>query len=208
MPRAKTGIVERRCLVSGKSGTTSALIRFVADPDGHVIPDVGNDLPGRGAWITSQRALIDTAVKRGQLRRYFGRKGSPVFVDPKLADRIENALSSRCLNYLGLAKRAGQIVAGYEKVRAALKGDQVAARIEAVNASAADGPKLDKLSGDIPVIEWFSVEELSLALGRQNVVHAALAPGGLADCFLTESLRLGGFREIIPRPVSVKANNV
>ena len=208
MPRAKSATVERRCLVSGNTEVTSALIRFVADPDGHVIPDPGNDLPGRGAWVTASRAEIDTAAKKGHLRRYFGRQGGPVSVDPAVADKVEGVLAGRCLNYLGLAKRAGQIVAGYEKVRAALKSGQVAVRIEAADARAADGKKLDNLTGNIPVISLFTVEDLSLALGRQNVVHAGLAPGGLAERFLAESVRLGGFRETTSRPVSVKADNV
>ena len=208
MPKAKITAIERRCLVSGKTEATSALIRFVVSPEGQVVPDPGNDLPGRGAWITAHQAAVGTAVKKGHLGQYFSRQGNPVSVDPSMADQVGGILSQRCLNYLGLAKRAGQIVAGYEKVRAALKTGRAAVRIEAADASAADGPKLQKLAGEIPVVRLFEVEELSLALGRQNVVHAALAPGGLADRFLAESVRLGGFREVVSWPVSLKADNV
>jgi uncharacterized protein len=207
LPKAKLAAVERKCLVSGNNLPATDLVRFVASPDGQVLPDIGNELPGRGAWVTANRTSVETAVRKNHLRRYFGR-GGQVSVDPAIVDQIESALARRCLNYLGLARRAGEAKAGFEKVRAAMSKASVAVRIEAADASAPDGRKLDNLAGEIPVIRLFRVEELSLALGRQNVVHAALAPGGLADRFLAESLRLGGFRDETARSVSVKADNV
>lgn len=184
----------RRCLVTGESAGPERLIRFVVGPDGSLVPDLAAKLPGRGIWVTASRPAIAAAVGR----RLFARAArGPVMVPPDLAERLERLLAARCLDLLGLARRAGQAVAGYEKVRAALASGRVAVLVAAFDGAADGRRKLRQLAAGLPVVEVLSAAELSLALGRENVIHAALTSGRLASTFLAEAARLAGLR-ILP----------
>ena len=191
---------ERRCIATGEVLSTESLLRFVVGPEGALVVDLGRDLPGRGIWVGGRRALLERAVEK----RLFARAAKmPVTVAADLPDQIEAAMRRRCLALLGLARRAGQLTLGYEKVRTALAADDAAIVITAGDASPKGRKKLlSGLMGDNEngasagrqVVDLFLVEELSLALGRENVVHAALRTGGLADRFIGECRRLADFR--------------
>lgn len=191
MPTAVVATPTRRCIVSGEISRTAALVRFVVDPDGMVVPDVGGDLPGRGMWLSSRREVLDTARTKGLFARAARMR---VSVDEGLADLTERLLARRSLDTLGLARRAGRAVVGFEKVRALLKTGEAAVLIAARDAAADGKAKLRRLGAAVPVVALFTVAELSLALGRENVVHAALSPSKLANRFLIETARLAGFR--------------
>jgi ribosomal protein L7Ae-like RNA K-turn-binding protein len=118
-----------------------------------------------------------------------------VTVDPELPARVERLLVGQCQGLLGLARRAGQLVTGFEQVRGFLASGRAAALVTARDAAPGGRAKLKALAGALPTVALLDVSELSLALGRQNVVHAALGPGGLAERFLAESARLAGFRD-------------
>jgi predicted RNA-binding protein YlxR (DUF448 family) len=181
----------RRCIVSGEVAETTALVRFVVDPDGTVVPDVGGDLPGRGMWLSSKREVLDTARTKGLFARAARTR---VSVDEGLADLTERLLARRSLDTLGLARRAGHAVVGFEKVRALLGAGEAAVLIAARDAARDGKAKLRRLGTGVPEVGLFTVAELSLALGRENVVHAALSPSRLANRFLIETARLAGFR--------------
>jgi len=186
---------ERRCIVSGQSHPTAGLIRFVAAPDGRLVPDIAGALPGRGIWVSAERTAVETA----QARRLFARAArQAVELPDDMAAQVEQQLAQSCLNLLGLARRAGEIVTGYQQVAAALAAGEVAAVVTASDAKRHGKQKIAaKTKGyevAAPIIELFDGGELSLALGRENVVHAALRPGGLATRFLAECARLAGFR--------------
>jgi predicted RNA-binding protein YlxR (DUF448 family) len=191
---------ERRCIASGDVVSTDSLLRFVIGPEGNIVTDLNRELPGRGIWVSGRREMLERAVKK----RLFARAAkTAVTVAEDLPDQIETALRRRCLALLGLAKRAGQLTLGYEKVRAALIADQTAIVIAAGDASLRGRKKLlggtsggngDATPAGRLVIELFEIEELSLALGRENVVHAALRAGGLADRFVRECHWLENFR--------------
>ena len=189
---------ERKCIVSGDVRPKAEMIRFAVSPEAIIVPDLAESLPGRGIWVTAQREVLAEAVARGLFSRAALAK---VKADASLVEDVGGQLVERCLETLGLARRAGQLLTGFEKVRGVLAKDEGSTKAVVVIAAsdgAADGrEKISRLAGDVPVVALFSCEELSLALGRENVVHAALTSGGLADRFLRETVRLAGFRNLV-----------
>lgn len=194
---------ERRCLVTGATAEEAALVRFVAGPDGAVVPDLSARLPGRGLWVTATRAAIDQAVAK----KLFARAAkAPVTAAPGLSGVVEELLAAKCLELLGLARRAGEVTFGADKVSEALRGKEagrVTALVEASDGEADGRRKIlaaARAGGvtEVPVFGCFSASEMGLALGRDHVVHAALFRGGLAERVASEARRLGGFRLLAP----------
>ncbi len=195
---------ERRCIATGASIPMDSLLRFVVGPDGGICADLARELPGRGIWVGGRRELLNRAVKK----RLFARAAKrAVVVADDLPDQVEVLMRQRALALLGLTKRAGQLTLGYEKARALLATDNAAIAISAHDASLRGREKLlggnavsftgdtsQTASGGRIVVDLFGLEELSLALGRENVVHAALRVGGLADRFMAECRRLKDYR--------------
>jgi predicted RNA-binding protein YlxR (DUF448 family) len=181
----------RRCLVTRESQPKGGLIRFVVDPTGQVRPDLTERLPGRGMWLSADRDVVNRAVRRNLFARA---ARAPVQVDPGLAEAIEGLLAGRVLDDLGLARRAGQAVTGFEKVRGGLRSGTVAVLVGASDGGSDGRRKLRQLAPDLPCITGFPRSALSRALGRENVVHAAVAPGALAHRLLRDVERLSGFR--------------
>lgn len=182
---------QRRCIVTGDVKDTAEMVRFVVGPDGRVVPDVAGNLPGRGMWLIASREVVETAVAKGRFAR--AAKGHAL-CDVDLAEQVGKLLSRRCLDLVGLARRAGQAVAGFEKVKACLRQGDAAILLAASDGGGDGRAKLRGLAGSIPEVAVFSRDELSSALGRENVVHAALRPGGLAKKIALETARLAGFR--------------
>ena len=181
----------RRCIASGESKPREALLRFVVGPNGALVPDLGESLPGRGLWVSAERAALAKACDRGLFARAARR---PIAVAPDLIDEVEGQLTARALDLLGLARRAGGLVTGYDQVRRTLTAGRAAVLIEASDGARHGRARLGALARDIPVIAHFDGAALSRSVGRDNVVHAALAPGRLADRFVQESARLGRVR--------------
>ncbi|MFN3230801.1 MAG: RNA-binding protein [Alphaproteobacteria bacterium] len=187
----KVNVAERRCIVSGTVLPQPDLVRFVIGPDGTVVPDVKGRLPGRGIWVSASRSAVDRAADG----KAFARAARARVVVPEgLSDLIEQQIAARCLGLLGLARKAGDLVSGFEKVKEMLR-QGVACLVVASDAAKDGREKMERLAGECPVVSVFSRDELSLALGRENVVHAALRDGGLARRFLAETSRLAGFRQ-------------
>ncbi len=189
---AGPGDGSRRCIASGASKPRDALLRFVIDPGGTVVPDLGEALPGRGHWVSAERAALVKACERGLFARAARR---PVAVAPDLVDEVERQLEARALDLLGLARRAGALVTGFDQVRAALAERRVAVLVEASDGARHGRARLGALARDIPVIAEFDGAALSRSVGRDNVVHAALSPGRLADRFVQESARFARVRQ-------------
>ena len=181
----------RRCIASGESRPREALLRFVVGPNGALVPDLGESLPGRGLWVSAERAALAKACDRGLFARAARR---PIAVAPDLIDEVEGQLTARALDLLGLARRAGGLVTGFDQVRRTLAAGRAAVLIEASDGARHGRARLGALARDIPVIAHFDGAALSRSVGRDNVVHAALAPGRLADRFVQESARLGRVR--------------
>jgi hypothetical protein len=187
---------ERRDIVSGTVMPDSRLMRFVAGPDGVVVPDASAKLPGRGLWVESSRKAVLAAVEK----KLFSRAAkAQVTATADLADRAEKALVTRMLGDLGIARRSGQLLLGFDNVLRGLEGPKPPrALIEAFDGARDGKRKLyaaaHRLELNCVVIESLNSAELGLALGRENVIHAAVQPGGLAERLTFDAERLSGFR--------------
>ena len=182
---------ERRCIVTRSVHKRDLLIRFVVDPKGNVAPDVHDRLPGHGMWLSAERDVLNKAVEK----RLFGRvAGQSVNVIDGLADQVERLLTRRFHDALGLSRRAGQIVMGFEQVQALLASAKVASLLQAADAAEDGRRKLRHLAPDLPLVVAGSRDEIGSALGRESLVHAALLPGKLAKRTLRDAMRLSGFR--------------
>lgn len=183
---------ERRCIATGTVRPKSELLRFVLAPDGAVVPDLAGRLPGRGLWLTARRDIVVLAVAR----RLFERASqTPAKAPVDLADRIEALLRRRCCDLIGLARRSGQAVAGYEKVRSALRDGTAAVLLAAADGGEGGREKVRAGGPDLPLVDVLSADELGQAFGRDHVVHAAIGGGRLGRALLVEAARLTAFRQ-------------
>lgn len=183
---------ERRCIATGETHPKRGLIRFVVGPDGSVVPDLMGKLPGRGIWVAAERAALEKAVSR----KLFSRAAKePVVVPETLLADVEAGLVRRVVEFLSMARKAGQAVAGFEKVKDWLAKDEAAILLQASDGSERGKSKLRPPGGRGSFFGVLTSSELGLAFGREHVIHAALAAGGLADRFREDAVRLSGVRE-------------
>jgi predicted RNA-binding protein YlxR (DUF448 family) len=181
----------RRCLVTGESVPVERLVRFAIGPDGAVVPDIEGRLPGRGMWLSAERDVVNKALAKS----LFARAARRTVVAPgDLADRIESLLARRCVELLGMARRAAQVVAGFDQVRATLSEGRGGLLVEASDGSGDGRDKLRAMAPGVTVVTVLSSEELGAAFGRDRFVHVLVAPGRLADRIRVEAERLAGFR--------------
>ena len=191
-------VPERTCIVTRKVGPPGDLIRFVLSPDGDIVADLAGKLPGRGAWVTGTAQLVAEAIKKGAFARSFRK---PARATPSMVESIEALLRSRALDGFAIANKAGLVIAGFAKIEAKLREKPVVALVHAIDAGADGCRKLDSLaarnrvSGRTPVLieNLFTSLALDLALGRSNVIHAALMGGGSAELFVQRCRRLAYF---------------
>jgi len=189
----------RRCIVTRAEKPPQELIRFVAGPDGALVPDLGRRLPGRGVWVDGTRAAVAVAMARQAFARSLKRR---VAVPADLPARVERLLARRLLEALALANKAGLAVAGFAKVEALIARNRAVVLIHAADAAPDGVEKLDrKFNGlakdgaaDVPAIRELSGAEMSLAMGRPNVIHAAAAEGGATGRLIEEARRLRRYR--------------
>jgi len=180
---------QRRCFVSGDQRAKSALLRFVVGPDNVVVFDVAERLPGRGLWLTPDRDMIRTAVSK----RLFSRAArQSVEIPEGLEETVASGLKRRCLDRLGLARRAGLVAAGFEKVQSQARGGRTALILEAADGAADGRRKIEALAPGVPVVDLFSGDDLGQALGREHAVHVGLEAGGLTKALATEAARYAG----------------
>lgn len=192
------GDAVRRCIVTRAPRPKDELIRFVLGPDGTIVPDLKEKLPGRGCWLTAAHDTVAEAVKR----KAFGRALKAEAKAPEaLAGQIDRLLAEAALAFLAMTNKAGEVVFGHSKVEEALAKGRVLALLHAEDAAEDGCRKLDgKARGatggrGIPAICTFKSDELSLASGRTNVIHAALIQGGAARKFLAAASRLERYRK-------------
>jgi len=189
----------RRDLAQYSVSQKSPLIRFVADPNDQVVPDLEENLPGRGFWVASERLSLERVIKTQQFSRSAKR---PVKADHALVDLVHGLLRARLLSLLGLSRRNGSLVNGFDRVKGSLEGQKALYLVQASEA-AADGRdrliRLAKARKPIPIrIGLFSGAELDLALGLENVIHAAIIRSGHFDSLNRAVMRLSGFEAIDP----------
>jgi len=189
--------LERLCVATRSVRPVSELIRFVVSPTGEAMPDLKGNLPGRGVWVTATADALGEAIKRRLLARGFKRE---VTVSPDLLEQTGRLLERSALDALAMAGKAARVVCGFTRVEAAIAHGNVMAVLHAADA-APDGVK--KLNAalrrepemaSIAVTRSFTSAQLDLALGRPNVIHAALLAGASGDTFLARLQRLERFR--------------
>jgi uncharacterized protein len=185
----------RRCIVTGTVAGKDGMLRFAVAPDGTLVPDLEESLPGRGLWLTADRAVLEKAVAKNLFARAARRA---VRVDRDLVRLVLAGLTRRCLDLIGLARKGGGAVAGFEKVQAALRTNRVGTAgavglwLEARDGSADGRHKLAGMAESlrVPLIDRFDRGELGSALGRDEAVHAVLAAGPLVSRLRREVTRL------------------
>lgn len=181
----------RRCIASGELHAKGDLLRFVVAPDGGLVFDLAGKLPGRGLWLLPRRDMLDKACARGLFAKA---ARAAVVVPDDLSEQVARALRERCLGLLGFARRAGELTGGFEKVRSWLSGGRVGLLFQAADAAEDGRRKLRALARAVTptpaVVEIFTAEELGRALGRDAMVHVAVAPGLLAERLTAEVARL------------------
>ncbi|MEO1119850.1 MAG: DUF448 domain-containing protein [Pseudomonadota bacterium] len=177
---------ERRCILSGETQPRESLVRLAISPDGDVLPDPGAKAPGRGAWIAPDRGALETALTSGQLKGALARafKGAKLTIPGDLPDLIEAALRRQATDRLGLELRAGNIVLGSNRIAEQARAGAVALLLHASDASEDGRKKLDQAwrvgteaegSGARGRVLPLDREALSVALGRENVVHLGVS---------------------------------
>lgn len=181
----------RRCLVTGETRPKADLLRFVVGPDNRVVPDLDGRLPGRGLWVTAARATLERAIARNLFAKA---ARHAVLVDPTLASLVEDLLVRRCIELIGLARRAGRAVAGHDRV-----AEFLARNAASVVLAASDGAEggIAKLAAQVPAARRIGVlsgTELGRAFGAEHRVHGVLGPGPLADKLVETAVRLARLR--------------
>jgi predicted RNA-binding protein YlxR (DUF448 family) len=200
-PRTDRSATVRMCAVTRQVRPIDELIRFVLSPQGEVVPDLKRKLPGRGLWVSASRQAVAEAARRNQFSKGFKRD---VRVTATLAADTEALLVRSVVEALAMAAKAGQVVSGFSKVEGALQQGQVQALIHASDGAADGIRKLDAVarqnagngdeSSEIPLVTALTSEQLDLALGRSNVIHAAVLAGPASKTFLSRSHVLVRYR--------------
>jgi uncharacterized protein len=200
-PRTDRSATVRMCAVTRQVRPIDELIRFVVSPSGEVIPDLKRKLPGRGLWISASHQAVAEAVRRNHFGKGFKRD---VRAAPALAADTEALLVRSVIDALAMAAKAGQVTSGFGKVEDALAQGRVQALIHASDGAADGIRKLDAVArqnagngdhfNEFPAVTALTSEQLDLALGRSNVIHAALLAGPASKTFLSRSQILVRYR--------------
>ena len=190
----------RRCSATGVQKAKNELLRFVVGPDGSLVPDLDEKLPGRGLWLSGERDMVNTACAKGLFSYQAGRE---VKIPADFAGLVDGLMVRRCLDLIGLARRAGKVVAGFEKVQARLRGrndnnghnNNGGDVLLQASDGAGDGrDKIKALAPGIRSVDVFKARELGRAIGRDQAVHVVMAGGKLAESLIREANRLMAFR--------------
>lgn len=199
MVTSSDDVNDRTCIVTRQALEPDEMIRFVAGPDGQVVPDLKRKLPGRGCWVTARRDMVDKA----QARKLFARAlKEPVEASPEIGALVDQLLARSALGAMGLARKAGRLALGAAKVEATIRSGEALCVLHATEAQPDGVRKMDQarratvhLGGpEIASYKLFSEEEMGLALGGANVIHAAVLAGGPGETALERLIALDRYR--------------
>ena len=191
---------DRTCILTRKSGEAQELIRFVAGPDGHLVPDIKANLPGRGAWISASRSVLEEAIRR---KAFTHSLKADIIVDQGIADLVDKLLVKAALGRLALARKAGAVVTGATKVEQAIRAGEACLVLHSKEAAFDGKRKIEQAiysvrrpdRQDIPVVTLFDSDEMGVAFGDNPVVHAALLNSKLAQGFMKTVQKLVAYRD-------------
>ena len=189
--KIETEEATRRCIATGEAQPRAGLIRFVLSPDGIVTPDLAERLPGRGIWVSAQREAMELAIAK----KLFSRSAKTQATIPDgLLELVESLLLKRVIDLISLARRNGSAICGFEKTKGALISGKAVVLLQALDGSGPQKGKLRPPDGHNTYISCLKSAELGLAFGRDYVIHAALAAGGLTRSVKKDIARLAGIR--------------
>jgi predicted RNA-binding protein YlxR (DUF448 family) len=196
----------RMCIVTRQSGTPETLIRFVAGPDGQVVPDLKKQLPGRGCWVSAERAIVEKAIAKKLFARAL--KRADVTAGPELADEVDRLLSMQLGGMMNLARKAAQFISGASKVEQAVRGLAALATFHAVDAAADGVRKIDQArkamsfvvddGQEIPSFRFFTEAEMGGLLGQNAFIHAAALAGQAGEGVVKRANMLERYRGTVP----------
>lgn len=187
----------RRCIVTRQALEKPAMIRFVLDPDGRVVPDLKEKLPGRGLWVTADREVLAQAAGKNAFAKA-AKQSAKVPAD--LVERVADMVRREVAELIGLARKSGQLRAGFEKVQIALQNGRVRVLVAASDGAEDGRGKLARLAASVPsrsgveIVAPLTAAELAQALGRDHAVHAAIAESGIAERIIIACRRLSGLQ--------------
>ncbi len=182
------------CIVTRVVKPEDELIRFALSPDGVVVPDLKRKLPGRGVWVSLDRKMLGDAIKRHLFSKGFGAEAT---AGSELADMVGLQLRKDVLSALSLARKAGLALSGFMKVEEALTKGNVRMIFHASDGSVDGRQKLDrKCAANVVIFDLFASGDLDLAFGKSNVIHAAVANGGMAEKLLDYARKLAQYETL------------
>lgn len=185
--------VVRRCITNGETLSTTLMLRFVVSPDGVIFPDVSKKLPGRGIWVLNDRAGLASTIDR----KLFSKAAKmQVTVPDDLANMVDKMLVKKVIDTISMCRKGGRAVCGFDNTKAALVSGKASVLIQANDGSTGQKAKLRPPEGEDTSISCLNAYELGLAFGREHVIHAALARGGLMKSALLHARRLSTYRGI------------
>lgn len=168
----------KTCFVTKETRPRAEMLRFVSAPGRVICFDVANKLPGHGFWLTADRGILEQAITK---RLFYKAAKGTVVIPPDLAEQAEQALRQRCLNLLGLCRKAGLLVFGYEAVKKAVGQGMAVVAFEAADASEREQSKIYRPEDALPIYTVFKREELGQIAGLGEAVHVALTAGRLSE---------------------------
>jgi predicted RNA-binding protein YlxR (DUF448 family) len=183
----------RRCIATREVQPKERMIRFVLGPEREVVPDLAGKLPGRGMWLSARGDVLETALSRGAFHR--AARGQ-VTLPSDLRARIEDGLRARVRDLLGLARRAGQAVSGWQAAREWLQAGRAGLLVQASDGSPSERERFG--GRNLPAVQPLTAAELGVVFGRDHAVHVVVAPGRLAEAIRVEAERLAGFAATRP----------
>ncbi|MCZ2328057.1 RNA-binding protein [Bartonella sp. F02] len=205
---------ERTCIVTRKTASATTLIRFVIGPNNQIVPDLKENLPGRGVWVSAHKDIIQEAIKRKSFSKSFK---TDVEVAPNLANIVDRILLKSALGYLSITRKAGAVVTGLTKVDAAIRSGRVILVLHAKEAKEDGKRKISQaihavqqqINQEIKTISFLTSDEMSVAFGSNPVIHAALLNMKVANGFLKTIYKLAAYREDkCNEPSGMTANTV
>jgi len=177
----------RKCIISGEVMEKDNLIRFILSPDNKIIPDFKNRLGGKGAWVEAKKSVLEEAIKKNAFSKAFKTK---VDVDNTLLEMVINAYMKKGLDFISLAKKAGVLITGFEKVKDIIIKDKTLFLIEAKDSDGDGKSKMIKIARETPIFELYNTEELDKALNRTNTVHIAIKKSDMGNSVYKELKRI------------------
>jgi uncharacterized protein len=182
---------QRRCIATGEICDRSSLLRFVVGPNGELVADMASRLPGRGLWLTPRRDILERAIAR----RLFARSAHRAIITPAgFADRVETLLVQRCVDGIGLGRRAGLAVAGFEKSCEAVRTGKASLLLLALDGAEGGRRKMRALARGLPVAIVLTAAEMGAIFGRDHVVNIAIGDGRLSGRLIAVAEKIVGFR--------------